>query len=198
MKKILYLFFFFISGTGWTHENHPIEPEKATLCAACHGPTGVSTNPLWPSLAGQHAAYLMKQLHDFKANKLRHSPIMAPFVSTLSDQDISALALFYSKQKLTVEKTSTIDARGEQLYRAGDGKKQITACIACHGPTGHGNELAGFPSLTGQHVEYSVQQLQAFKEGTRKNDLNSIMQTISRRMSVEDMQAVANYLAGIN
>lgn len=196
MKKIVYFFFFFISGMGWAGVQEV--PEKAALCAACHGPTGVSANPLWPSLAGQHKTYLIKQLYDFKADKLRHSPIMAPFVAAMSDEDIQALALFYSQQKLSVEKNSAMNARGEQLYREGDGKKQITACIACHGPAGRGNELAGFPSLSGQRVEYAIQQLQAFKEGIRKNDLNSIMQTISARMSAEDMKAVADYLATLD
>lgn len=77
----------------------------------------------------------------------------------------------------------------------GDLKKQITACIACHGPDGKGNDLAGFPVLRGQSVEYTLQQLQSFKSKTRKNDLNAIMQTICARMSDEDMKAIANYLA---
>ena len=83
------------------------------------------------------------------------------------------------------------------MYRGGDFNKHITACIACHGPKGTGNAQAGFPSISGQHAAYTIQQLQDFKEGKRKNDLNSIMRDISARMSIEDMEAVANYIAGL-
>jgi cytochrome c553 len=71
-------------------------PKIASTCAACHGEKGVSQNPLWPNLAGQKSDYLLKQLHDFKSGK-RQDPIMSPMASTLSEQDMTELAQYFSK-----------------------------------------------------------------------------------------------------
>lgn len=71
---------------------------KATTCAACHGPTGTSSNPLWPHLAGQQAAYLVKQMKDFRDGK-RSDPVMAPMAAGLSDKDIEDLAAYYAEQE---------------------------------------------------------------------------------------------------
>ena len=172
--------------------------EKSLVCAACHGEQGISTNPIWPNLAGQHQAYLMKQLQDFKKGELRHSPVMAPFVAALTDEEIKAVAYFYSKQARAISKDSQKNELGEKLYRSGDAKKHITACIACHGPQALGNPLAGFPALANQKEEYALQQLQAFKDKTRQNDLNEIMQMITAHMDEEDMRAVSAYLASVS
>ncbi|CDZ76031.1 Cytochrome c4 precursor [Legionella massiliensis] len=174
-------------------------PAKTALCAACHGQQGQSTNPEWPSLAGQHASYLIKQLQDFQQAKTRNALTMTGLSSSLSETEIKELAEFYARQHLP--KGSTPEKylkRGELLYRGGDFAKHITACIACHGPQGTGNAQAGFPVLTGQHAQYTIQQLQAFKDGKRSNDLNSIMRDISARMSQEDMEAVAYYVQGLH
>ncbi len=178
---------------------HAMEASQtATVCAACHGPTGLSTSPIWPHLAGQHAAYLNKQLHDFKSNHGRTDPSMTPLVATLSDQDILELAQFYAAQPIPSGNTPKHHlSRGEQLYRGGDFTKHITACIACHGPQGTGNAEAGFPVLSGQQPAYTIQQLQAFKDKKRSNDLNAIMRDISARMSTKDMEAVAHYVSGL-
>jgi cytochrome c553 len=71
---------------------------KSAVCAACHGPTGTSPNPIWPNLAGQKEAYLLKQLKDFKSGT-RKDPMMAPMALPLSDQDMANLAAYYSSQK---------------------------------------------------------------------------------------------------
>lgn len=69
--------------------------DKAALCAACHGPNGISLNPLWPNLAGQHEAYLAKQIREFR-DGVREDISMQPFVAQLSEQDIADLAAFYA------------------------------------------------------------------------------------------------------
>lgn len=168
---------------------------KVTLCIACHGDHGKSTNPQWPHLAGQHPKYFVKQLKEMKDSHLRNAPTMKTIVATLTEQEMDDLAAYYAKMPLVQGSAPQKSlARGEQLYRAGDFAKRITACIACHGPKGTGNAQAGFPLLSGQNAAYTVAQLLAFKNGTRKNDLNHIMQDISSRMSQEDMEAVANYI----
>ena len=174
-------------------------PEKAAMCGGCHGAQGISTNPDWPNLAGQHALYLEKQLHDYKDATLRHAAIMTPLVMVLTDEDIRDLAGFYAQLPMHEgARAQESQGRGEALYRRGDLSKHITACIACHGPQGTGNAQAGFPVLSGQQAGYTVQQLQAFKDKKRQNDLRGIMRDISARMSQEDMDAVANYLAGLS
>lgn len=173
-------------------------PEKASMCVACHGPMGNSSNPQWPNIAGQHALYLLKQLHNFKELKGRNAPTMTAIVATLSNEDMVNLANYYAEQPLakgSVPKQYL--SRGESLYRGGDFDKHITACIACHGPKGTGNEEAGFPVLSGQHALYTIEQLQAFKNKKRSNDINGIMQDISKRMDDDDMKAVAYYIQGL-
>ena len=180
-------------------EGYQAGQEKSTVCAACHGPTGLSINPDWPTLAGQHAGYLSKQLLDFKEQHGRSAPTMTPMVANLSPQDSDDLAAFYASQPHPTGATpEKYLKRGEQLYRGGDFSQHITACIACHGPKGLGNAEANFPALSGQHAAYTILQLQAFKSHTRSNDLNGIMRDISSRMSTEDMTAVAHYVEGLH
>ncbi len=192
---MIFIAFCVCSGANALASSLEIGKEKSAVCMACHGAQGVSANPIWPNLAGQHQAYLMKQLHDFKKGELRHSPVMSPFVAALTDEEIEAIAYFYSKQTRAEPSPSKKNELGEKLYRVGDAQKHIPACIACHGPQALGNPLGGFPVLASQKEEYAFLQLQAFKDKTRKNDLNKIMQTITSYMSEEEMRAVSAYLS---
>ncbi|WED42723.1 c-type cytochrome [Legionella cardiaca] len=199
MKKIVFALVVFCTFTSNAAEQSNTQAGKTATCVACHGPQGVSVNPIWPNLAGQHASYTLKQLQDFKKGTTRNAPAMTGIVAVLNEADMAELAAFYAKQPLpegvTPEKYLK---RGEQLYRGGDFKKHITACIACHGPKGTGNGQAGFPVLSGQHAAYTIQQLQAFKDNKRSNDLNSIMRDISAHMDQQDMEAVAYYIQGLH
>jgi cytochrome c553 len=70
--------------------------EKAkTLCAGCHGPNGLSVNPLWPNLAGQKADYLQKAMRDYK-NGTRNDPLMSPISGTLNESELAGLAAYYA------------------------------------------------------------------------------------------------------
>lgn len=198
MKKMVFAVLLLGSISAKSADNVPTIPAKATLCIACHGQLGNSTNPQWPNIAGQHSNYTNKQLHDFKETR-RNAPTMAAIVSTLTDQDMAELAIYYSKQPIAENSVpKKYLQRGEQIYRGGDIEKHISACIACHGPKGTGNEQAGFPLLSGQHAAYTMQQLQAFKDKVRHNDLNSIMHDIAARMSQEDIEAVSYYIQGLH
>lgn len=199
MKKIVFAVALFCPFAIQAAEKPDAVTEKVALCVACHGQQGVSPNPEWPSLAGQHTSYLIKQLRDYKKGTTRNAPTMTGLVANLSDDDMAELSEFYAKQSLPEGTTpEKYLKRGEQLYRGGDFDKHITACIACHGPKGTGNAQAGFPVLSGQHAPYTIQQLQAFKDQKRSNDLNSIMRDISSRMNQEDMEAVAYYIQGLH
>ena len=70
---------------------------KSVICAACHGATGHSVNPLWPNLAGQKEQYLAKQIKAFR-DGTRKDPTMAPMVAALTDDDIANLAAYFSSQ----------------------------------------------------------------------------------------------------
>jgi len=71
---------------------------KSVVCAACHGAEGISSNALWPNLAGQHAAYMVKQLKAFKSGA-RKDPVMSPMAAPLSDQDMENLAAYFASLK---------------------------------------------------------------------------------------------------
>lgn len=198
MKKVALALILYMPLMIYAQDTQPTVLNKAAVCVACHGPKGISPQPIWPNLAGQNQSYFIKQLKEIKENKLRMVPTMTTIVANLNEQDIDDLAAYYAKMPLAEGTAPNKDLkRGESLYRGGDFVKHITACIACHGPKGTGNASAGFPVLSGQHAPYTVAQLQAFKEGKRTNDLNHIMRDISSRMNQEDMEAVAHYIEGL-
>ena len=171
---------------------------KAATCLACHGPDGNSINPQWPKLAGQHPGYTRKQMLEFQAGETRSDLMMAPMIMGLSEQDIDDLAAFYASQPRTGGFASEERVElGERIYRGGNLETGVAACLGCHGPRGLGDPLAGFPALAGQHAEYVVLQLEAFRSGERSNDPNRMMREVARWMSVEEMWAVAEYIAGL-
>jgi cytochrome c553 len=170
---------------------------KSATCAACHGVDGNSSNPMWPSLAGQHATYIYKQLADFKAGR-RENASMSGMVAGLNDDDMKNLAAFYETQSpKPVGFDGELIAMGESIYRGGIAETGVAACMACHSPSGKGNGPAGWPSLKGQYPDYIVAQLQAFKQGVRANDTGKMMRNLVVRMSDMEMKAVAAYVAGI-
>lgn len=170
---------------------------KSTVCAACHGADGNSTNPIWPTLAGQHASYLVKQLMDFKEGR-RENASMSGMVAGLSEQDMKDLAAYYENQTpKPVAFDKDLIEQGENIYRGGITDAQMAACMSCHSPSGRGNGPAAWPSLKSQHPDYVVVQLQNFKAGTRANDPNGMMRNLVTRMSEQEMKEVAAYVAGI-
>ena len=170
---------------------------KAVVCQACHGANGNSTNPEWPSLAGIGADYIADQLNNFKEGK-RKNPVMMPNAMTLSADDMANLGAYFGSLANTgLEADPSYWQAGQKLYRAGDQARSIPACMACHGPTGRGNEPAKFPALRGQHSVYVVKQLNDYASGARATGPNGIMQTIAKRLSPEDMRNVASYLQGL-
>jgi len=171
------------------------------VCAACHGADGNSAGGAYPKLAGQHAAYLTKQLRDFKPQggkpPLRNNAIMAGFAAALSDQDMINVAAWFASQ--TPKPGFAHDAKtvplGQTIWRAGIADKGVPACAACHGPTGQGIPIQ-YPRLSGQWAEYVVAQLSAFQQGTRNN--SDPMRQIAHRLSDDEVKAVADYAAGLH
>jgi len=171
---------------------------KAVMCAACHGADGNSASDMFPKLAGQGEAYLVKQLTEFKSG-VRNNVIMMPMAAGLSEQDMADVAAYFSSKKITPGAVSEdLFAAGQKIFRAGNKESGVPACMACHGPTGAGVPAAKWPALSGQHSAYVEAQLNSFAGGTRSNDPNSMMRDIASRMKAEEMKAVAAYVAGLH
>jgi len=171
---------------------------KAVMCAACHGADGNSASDMFPKLAGQGEAYLVKQLTEFKSG-VRNNAIMMPMAAGLSEQDMADVAAYFSSKKITPGAVSEdLFAAGQKIFRAGNKESGVPACMACHGPTGAGVLAAKWPALSGQHSAYVEAQLNSFAGGTRSNDPNSMMRDIASRMKAEEMKAVAAYVAGLH
>jgi len=172
------------------------------VCAACHGADGNSAAPANPSLAGQHADYLLKQLMNFKAQDgkpaERVNPVMAGMVAPLSVDDMKNLAAYYAQQKPKPRAARNADLvkQGQAIYRAGIASKGVAACSGCHSPNGAGIP-SQYPRLAGQHPEYIAAQLKAFRAGERANDAGSMMRVTASKMSDKEITAVAEYLAGL-
>jgi cytochrome c553 len=172
--------------------------EKAVVCAGCHGADGNGgADPLWPKLAGQDASYLAKQLSDFKSGA-RKDPIMTGMAAPLSAADIRNLAAYFAslKGKPGAASNAELAKEGEKIYRGGNAKTGVSACMSCHGPAGHGIPPR-FPKVSGQNAPYTQKQLLAFKAGTRTND-GDIMTRIAFRMSEQEIKAVSEYMAGLH
>jgi len=178
---------------------------KAATCAACHGPNGNSTTPEWPRLAGQSAVYIAQQLRLFKAG-LRDNTVMRPMATTLSDQDIDDLAVYYQAQTpLGLEADPSYWKAGEMLYRRGDKDHHVPACIACHGPLGRGNTAGGYPALQAQQSVYVAKQLNDYVSGARYTGAhpeqatpNAVMMfTIAKRLTPDEIRNVASYVQGL-
>ena len=164
-------------------------------CVACHGAAGNSSITQNPKLAGQHEAYLQKQLHDFKGPN-RNNAVMTAIAKALSDEDIRNLAAYLEQQKPApgaAKNKNTVEF-GKKIYRGGIAAKNVPACAGCHSPNGAGIP-AQFARLAGQHQDYAVAQLTNFRTGTRSNSAQ--MTAIAKRLSDDEIQAVADYIAGL-
>ncbi|MDO9422564.1 MAG: cytochrome c [Methylobacter sp.] len=157
--------------------------QKASSCVSCHGPNGNSSNAQWPILAAQQSTYLSNQLKAFKAGD-RINIMMQSMTANLSNKDINNLAAYFSSQK-------PVKAGGDPAL-AKSGEAKASMCMGCHGATAEGN--GQFPRLAGQHPEYLVQQLKAFKDGSRKS---GPMQAIIANLSEADFKALAAYFGSL-
>lgn len=165
------------------------------VCIACHGSDGNSPLPANPMLAGQPQQYVASQLALFKSGK-RKNAVMQGMAANLSADDMKALGLFYSVQKskpTAVARDQAVADKGQQIYRAGIAQSKVPSCAGCHGGAGAGMP-AQYPRVAGQYPDYLLEQLQRYASGERKNIQ---MQAIAVRMRDTEMQAVAEYMAGM-
>ena len=173
---------------------------KAAVCGACHGMDGNSSDSQYPKLAGQSEQYIVRQLTDFKAGK-RQNPIMLGMATPLSTQDMHDVgAYFASKTPLPGVADQALVDKGETLFRQGDPKRGIPACMACHSIDGRGNPGAMYPQLTSQHAQYIQATLKAWHDGTTWGDdaHSQIMPAIAKKLGADDISAVSSYIEGLH
>lgn len=162
----------------------------ALRCTMCHGVRGMSGAES-PSLAGQAPEVIYKQLRDYQSGH-RISQIMSPHVRNLSDQDMRDLGAYYaSLPRVTAPPSVAEQLRAPAIVQIGAPMRNIAPCIACHG----GSDLkTAAPLLDGAPASYLRNQMLAFANGTRRNDLHGQMRHIARQMTPEETeQAVAYY-----
>jgi len=173
---------------------------KAAVCGACHGLDGNSSDAQFPKLAGQSEQYIVRQLTDFKAG-IRQNPIMIGMAAPLSTQDMHDLgAYFATKASLPGVADQALVEHGQTLFRQGDAKRGIPACMACHSIDGRGNPGARYPQLAGQHAQYVEATLKAWHDGTvwGTDAQAQIMPAIAKQLDANDMAALASYLEGLH
>ena len=187
----------------------PAKPDAAKgqaiasqVCAACHAADGNSPAAANPKLAGQFYDYLHKQLVNFRSQDgkkaARDNAVMAAMVANLSATDMQNVAAHYASQKLkpAVAKDKELAALGQKIYRGGNAASGVPACAGCHGPSGGGMPTQ-YPRISGQFAQYVEAQLKAFRAGSRANDPNGMMRGVAVRLNDREIQALAEYVAGL-
>ena len=165
-----------------------------TVCAACHGPNGVSPAPSNPHLAAQNGDYIALQLAAFKSGA-RPSPIMQGMAAALTSEDMRNVGGYFEGQKPVegAARDKALVQRGQQLWRGGIKAIGVPACAGCHGAAGHGVP-AQYPRLAGQYAELNLGWLKAYATGARPH---AVMGPIAAKLSENDMKAVVEYASGL-
>lgn len=171
------------------------------VCTPCHGRNGNSTDPDVPSLAGQTAGYLERQLKAFQSQ--RRVGVMSGVSMVLSEQEIRDTTNYFARQIPHWASPSVAPGalgssrRGQKIWVDGIADKGVPACASCHALDGSG--LAPeFPRLAGQHAPYLAAQLRAFRSDSRMSNPNKMMREVSAKLSDADIEAVARYTAALH
>jgi cytochrome c553 len=152
----------------------------AYTCHGCHGiPNYKNAYPVYsvPKLGGQHAAYMVAALKEYKSGDRSHATMHAQAIS-LSDNDLADIAAFLGGQELK--------PTGRPV---GTAPKAGQTCVACHGNDGVGI-MPEYPNLAGQHEDYIANSLRSYKSGVRKN---AIMSGMAAPLTEQDIRELAKY-----
>lgn len=174
---------------------------KAAVCGACHGQDGNSMIAEWPKIAGQHADYAARQTRLVRDQK-RDVPTMYPMVMNLSDQDIADISAYFEQQVLQPGVADeALVALGQDVYQAGNMSSGVPSCAACHGPSGRGIPGSHYPSLQGQHANYTADRLRRYRAGENNgvdDPFSNIMVAVARQLTDEEIEAVSSYIEGLH
>lgn len=172
--------------------------EVSKTCVSCHGVDGNTASAAFPKLAGQNAPYLVRQMRAIRDGRVKVA-VMGGMLDDMEEQDLQDIAAWYTSQTMSLGTArASLVERGEDIYRGGIVARGVPACIACHSPTGSGNYAAGYPRVSGQHASYLLNRLLGYRDGVGAyDDMSSIMHDVASFMSKQDMEAVAEYMAGL-
>lgn len=173
-------------------------PAAAQTCAACHGANGEGNAATHtPRIAGQSARYLAKQLESY-TDGTRRNAVMEPIAKGLPVEARIALAEYYSQLDASPRKPAggSMNERGRQVATQGDPERRVQGCINCHGPDGIG-EPPAIPYVAGLDANYIVSAMNAWREGTRRNDAGQQMATVAKALTPEAISDVAQYYAAL-
>ena len=188
-----------LSGVFMTSTRSRSETEQTALarCAGCHGSADFGPRtPLVPTLHGQPEEFLALSLRAYAAGN-RHSGIMQPVASDLSETAIERLSVYYAGLNIPQKPSPVaIDPgaleRGRMLAHEGATEAGIPACIACHGETA----LKTFPRLSAQSAAYMTTQLKLWKDGLQgASGPSTIMAPIAQRLSDQQIEDVVLYFS---
>lgn len=167
----------------------------AAACTACHGNAGMSVNPEWPNLAGQHANYMADSLKAFKSG-IRKNDVMSGMAAGLSDANMRNVATYFAKASCAV--TGGDKAKAE----LGKVKAAAAGCAACHNAGGLRNTGAAgisasqaWPNLAGQHAGYLASALKSFKDGSRNH---AVMSSVAKTLSDSEIDNLSAYYASVS
>lgn len=178
--------------------------QRTLACTACHGPQGrAAPDGYYPRLAGKPAGYLYNQLLNFRDGR-RHYGLMTQLLEPLSgpagDAYLMEMAQYFSRLDLPYPAplpstaSPAVLSQGQRLVMQGDAARQIPACVQCHGPAMTG--VAPYtPGLLGLPRDYLNAQLGAWKAGQRRAHAPDCMKAVVARLSLEDINAVASWVA---
>jgi len=176
--------------------------DKAAMCGGCHGDDGNSFAADFPRLAGQYEAYIVKQVRDFQSGHRANNDTMAGMAMTIASvEDAKDIGAYFHNQKMAKDPLTKVDkklaANGEKLFKNGNPATGVYGCVNCHGERGKGKSksIAQFPVIGGQHRDYIIKNLSDFKSGSRSNDPAGMMAAIAKKLSDDEIKALAEYLS---
>lgn len=165
----------------------PAQQERIAQCKTCHGADGNSTTDNMPSLAGQPEFFILNQLVLLREGVRKVEP-MVPFVKDLKDEDIQALAAYFSALPATAAGAAPDPARVEQGARLAAMKR----CDSCHGPALAGDRQ--IPRIARQRIDYMRDSLKAYRDNTRTG-ADTAMSAMIFGLTDADLEALAHYAA---
>ena len=191
----------------WSVVNAMGDPSRgeaqAMVCAACHGQDGASgIAPNYPNLAGQNEKYLFNQLKMIASGERVLVEMTGQLIGK-SEQDLWDLSAYYANLPSKAGASAGNDEELEKaasIYRGGIARKGVAACTACHSPSGKGNRQAGYPSLAGQPVDYTIAQLTKYRESVRKTDesFGGMMRGVAETLTDTEIAILADYIRGLH
>ncbi len=171
------------------------------LCGLCHSLNGISATAKFPKLAGQKAAYIEKQLHDFlNSSRTNDGGQMASIVTEIKPAQFTDVARYFAQLPPPPPDTEATAGVSDEALRAAAGiyengrpEAALPACRTCHAAPSVSGLVV--PFLTAQHARYLEKQLKDFRAGVRSNDPAKTMQKIAQKLSDADIRALAAFLA---